>query len=64
MTFTAWVRSACQTWATALVLLFAANVTANAQFKELGPAPVSPAAARLQIRTLLEKVDPGNVGRP
>lgn len=63
MTFTAWVRSARQICATALVLLFAANVTASAQFKELGPAPVSPAAARLQIRTLLDKVDAGNRGQ-
>jgi TonB family protein len=41
-------------------LFFAASMTANAQFKEVGPPPVSAPVAREQIRTLLEKVDPGN----
>ena len=41
-------------------LLFAAAVTADAQFQVVGPAPVSPAVARGQIKTLLEKVNPDN----
>src|ERR1700733_2127529 len=40
--------------------LFLAGITTHAQFKVVGPAPVSPAVARQQIRTLLEKVDPSN----
>ena len=36
-------------------------MTANAQqFYEIGAAPISPAAAREQIKSLIEKVDPGN----
>jgi hypothetical protein len=35
-------------------------LTANAQFKEVGPPPVSAPVARQQIRGLLEKVDPDN----
>jgi hypothetical protein len=40
--------------------LFVAGMTAHAQFKVVGPAPVSPTVARQQIRTLLEKVEPSN----
>jgi hypothetical protein len=40
---------------------FSASITANAQFKELGPPPYSPTVARQKIRTLLEKVDPDNL---
>lgn len=35
----------------------------QAQFKEVGPPPLPPAAARQKIRTLLETVDPGNPQR-
>jgi hypothetical protein len=42
------------------LFLFAAAFAANAQFKVVGPAPVSPAVARQQIRTSLEKVDAAN----
>jgi TonB family protein len=42
------------------VLFFTASIAANAQFRELGPAPLSEAAARQQIRTLLAKVNPEN----
>ena len=41
-------------------VLFAASLTANAQFKEIGPPPFSPAVAREKVRTLLERVDPSN----
>jgi hypothetical protein len=33
---------------------------AHAQFEEIGPPPMPVAAARQQIRPLLESVDPGN----
>src|SRR5580698_4648098 len=36
---------------------------AQAQFKEVGPAPYSQPVARQKIRTLLEKVDPDNPQR-
>jgi hypothetical protein len=39
---------------------FAASMAANAQFKVVGPPPYTPAVARQQIKTFLEKVDPGN----
>lgn len=35
-------------------------MTANAQFKEIGPAPFPESVARQKIRTLLERVDPSN----
>src|SRR5262249_33277572 len=38
-----------------------ASVCATAQFKEIGPAPVSPATARQQIRAQLAKVSPDNL---
>lgn len=41
-------------------LLFAAAGTADAQFQIIGPAPIPPAVARQQIRTLLEKAAPDN----
>src|ERR1700743_1264396 len=41
------------------LFLFVAG-TLHAQFKEVGPPPVSAAVARQQIRTLLEKVDSTN----
>jgi hypothetical protein len=41
-------------------VFLAASMAVHAQFKQIGPAPISPAVARQQIRTLLEKVDPGN----
>jgi hypothetical protein len=41
-------------------LFFAGSIAADAQFKEVGPPPVPATIAREQIRTLLEKVDPGN----
>jgi len=37
-----------------------ALLAANAQFKVVGPPPFSPAVARQQIRTLLERVDASN----
>jgi hypothetical protein len=39
---------------------FAAGVTANAQFKVVGPAPYPPTVARQKIKTLLEGVDSAN----
>ncbi len=56
--------SALPRWAMTFALLFAGCVTvcltANAQFHELGPPPIPEAAAREQIKTLLEKVDAAN----
>jgi hypothetical protein len=43
-----------------LVAFIAIMVTANAQFKVVGPPPYSPTVARQKIRTLLEGVDPAN----
>ena len=40
--------------------IWAAGFTASAQFKVVGPPPVTPPVARQQIRALLEKVDPNN----
>jgi hypothetical protein len=42
------------------VSLHLLGTAANAQFKELGPAPFSPAVARQRIRTLLNQVEPAN----
>jgi hypothetical protein len=39
---------------------FAAIISANAQFKVVGPAPYSPAVARQKIGALLDGVDPSN----
>jgi TonB family protein len=44
-------------------VFLAAAITADAQFQIVGPAPASPAVARQQIRTLLERVDPDNSPR-
>lgn len=44
-------------------VFFAAAITADAQFQVVGPAPVSQAVARQQIRTLLENVNPDNSQR-
>lgn len=41
--------------------LFAAGEVARAQFRIIGPAPVSPAVARQRIRALLEKVNAANL---
>jgi hypothetical protein len=41
-------------------VLCTASITARAQFTVVGPAPFSEPVARQKIRTLLEKVDPGN----
>jgi hypothetical protein len=38
----------------------AVSMTAEAQFKEIPPAPYTPAVARQKIRTLIEQVGPGN----
>jgi hypothetical protein len=43
-----------------VVLLVTSLVTADAQFKVVGPPPYSPTVARQKIRTLLEGVDPAN----
>jgi hypothetical protein len=40
--------------------LLLACITANAQFKVIGPAPYSETVARQKIKTLLEGVDPAN----
>jgi hypothetical protein len=45
----------------ACVILCAAGATVHAQFKQVGPPPVSAPVARQQIRTLLEKVDSTNL---
>jgi hypothetical protein len=42
-----------------VTLYFCCN-TARAQFKEIGPAPFSPAVAHQRIRTLLDQVDSAN----
>ena len=42
------------------IALFAASPAADAQFKELGPAPIKPAAAHEKFKTLLESVNAGN----
>jgi hypothetical protein len=53
-----------RTWAARFgiwsVLFSVLSITANAQFKEVGPPPFSPTVARQKIRTLLGKVDPGD----
>ena len=41
-------------------VFLAIGTAAHAQFKEVGPPPYSPAVARQKIRTLIEKIDPGN----
>jgi hypothetical protein len=41
-------------------IFFAASITAVAQFKEVGPPPISAAAARQQFITLLNNVDSNN----
>ncbi len=43
-----------------LCVFFARGLSASPQFREIGPAPVPPAEARQQIRTILRKLDPGN----
>ena len=43
-----------------LAALLAVSLPASAQFKEVGPAPLPPAAARQKIRTSLEKLDADN----
>lgn len=40
--------------------IWAAAFTSSAQFKVVGPPPVTPVVAHQQIKTLLEKVDPNN----
>lgn len=50
----------CVTFAVWSMALFAASPAADAQFKELGPPPLTPAAARQKFKTLLETVDAGN----
>ncbi|MGO9263154.1 MAG: hypothetical protein ACLQU1_43775 [Bryobacteraceae bacterium] len=42
------------------IIFFALSVTADAQFKEVGPPPFSPTVARQKIRTSLDRVDPSN----
>jgi hypothetical protein len=42
------------------LVIFTADLTANAQFKPVGPPPFSPTVAREKVKTLLEKVDPSN----
>ncbi|MEO8051788.1 MAG: hypothetical protein ABI833_15320 [Acidobacteriota bacterium] len=54
------LRTWVKTFGVWTCLLFAATVTANAQFKVVGPAPVTPTVARQQFRTLLDNVDPNN----
>ena len=51
---------ACVTFAVWSMALFAASPAADAQFKELGPPPLTPAAARQKFKRLLETVDAGN----
>jgi len=43
-----------------LLAFLTACITADAQFKEVGPPPMSPTVARQRIRTLLEKAGPEN----
>jgi hypothetical protein len=45
----------------AWVILCAPGMTVHAQFKQVGPPPVSAPVARQQIRALLEKVDSTNL---
>jgi len=54
------IKAANTTLALFLFVFFAANMTAVAQFKEVGPPPISATAARQQFRALLDNVDPGN----
>jgi hypothetical protein len=42
------------------LLLYLLEPAANAQFKEIGPPPFSPAVAHQRIRTLLDKVELSN----
>jgi hypothetical protein len=42
------------------VVILAVCMTANAQFKVVGPAPYPPAVAHQKIKALLEEVDPAN----
>jgi hypothetical protein len=44
----------------AAVIFFGATLAITAQFKEIPPAPYTPAVARQKIRTLLENGDPGS----
>ncbi|HEY6343418.1 MAG TPA: TonB family protein [Bryobacteraceae bacterium] len=43
-----------------ILVVIALGDAADAQFKEIGPPPLSLPAARERIKTLLAKVDPGN----
>jgi hypothetical protein len=43
-----------------LFVAFLAGVSLNAQFKEIGPPPMPPAAARQKLRSLLENASPSN----
>jgi hypothetical protein len=43
-----------------LAAFLTVGVTAEAQFKEIGPPPMAPTVARQRIRLLLEKTDPDN----
>jgi hypothetical protein len=56
--------SRLQTWITSLgvwsFIFVVASLTANAQFKTIGPPPFSPTVARQKVRTLLDNVDPSN----
>ncbi len=42
------------------LLLLAASITANAQFKAVGPAPYTATVARQKIKALMLKMDPAN----
>jgi hypothetical protein len=42
------------------LFLYVLGPAANAQFKQIGPPPFSPAVAHQRIRTLLDQVEPGN----
>jgi len=53
------IRIACRGIASAF-LFVAVSMTVNAQFKQIAPAPYSPAVARQKIRILLESGDPDN----
>src|ERR1700733_3760020 len=49
-----------EAFAAALLVLLMASVTANAQFKAVGPPPYSTTVARQKIKALLGKIDPSD----
>lgn len=55
------LRTSVVTFGLMPCLFHVTGIIASAQFKQIGPAPISPVVARRQFRTMLEKVDSSNI---